>query len=176
MSKMEYENLYSLGNEWHANVWIKADNDAGKKLIETVNTNLNLFAPDKVKVRTGFQKYDTYVRTRGSAGGTYAAICGWAARQDDGGVSAANDVWDFFETKALNDLSPTLMELVVIVCFAEVARGYRGESFLAFGRWILAIRTATSPGAAKALWLAYNEFWPPSLTYAADMKLDYDSV
>jgi len=177
MSKMEYETLYALGNEWHAKVWMQNDsNEIGKSLIESVNTKLNIFAPDKVKVRTGFQKYDTYVRTKGSAGGTYAALCGWAAKQDDGGVGAANQVAEFFSTKDLNDLPPTLIELVVIVCFAEVARGYRNESFLAFGRWIQAIRTSTTAGGAKVLWLAYNEYWPPSLTYSADMKLDFDSV
>lgn len=175
MSHGEYETLYKLGNEWHAKVWIKADNDAGKTLIDTVNTQLNLFAPDTVKVRTGFQKYDTYVRTKGSAGGTYAALCGWAAKQGDGGVAAANEVADFFYTKALKDLPPTLIELVVIVCFSEVARGYRGDVFLEFGRWIQAIRNSSAQGA-KALWLAYNEYWPPSLTYGDDMKLDWDTV
>jgi len=173
MSLQEFKVLFELGILWQGKVWIQNDAEARTEILQKVNEQLNNFSPDtRVWVKVGFQKYDPHVNVSGLKGGKYSDLCGWAANQKDGGASAAKQVLSWFSDTNLKDLPPSLAALVVIVSFAEVARGYKVSLEQQFGVWMNSIASADKT-TAKALWLAYNDYFPPSLTYGADMSLEF---
>ena len=174
MSHGEYGTLYQLGERWFAEVWAtNKSEEKAKEILGLVNDALGTMDKGTFKVYTVFQKYDPYVHTKGHAGPSYKALCGWAAAQPDGGKGIAQEITDFFYDKPLSELSPSAKALVVIACFAEVGRGYRNAEFIKFASWMTNIIQASSAETARVLWLSYNTYWTPSLTYAVDVNTEY---
>jgi hypothetical protein len=168
MSLVELSELEKLGISWNANVWMKSDSTAkAKEILGQVNETLQGYRPNTYKVYTVFQKYDPYVRTAGLKSGSYQTIVEWAGSQKDGGVAAATEVLECLGDKKLKDLSIHMAALVVIVCFAEVGRGYKSE-LINFFLWIKSIKNSDKASTAKTLWASVNQSFAPSLTYKAD--------
>jgi hypothetical protein len=167
---------YPQGSAANRGTWVKASDKAtrepGQALANEVSSYLLTLRTD-IKVAPGFQGYDPFVRCVGVSKGTYAALVSQLS-STDGGRPAAQSIlsWMTEDTPELRDLPKELALFIVIVFFAELCRGYRGE-LNNFENWMEEIANSSTPDKAAALWMDYRFRWVPSLTFAEDSRMDY---
>lgn len=153
--------LVEYGLQWWAKVWGGSTSELRKVAREEILTNLNkLISKTGFRAGRGFQDSDPVVRPARK----YLAI---VPTLDADGANNAVKLFNFMVGKAkLEDLPKALQEFALIVCFAEVGRGYSSSIKSELVPWLADI------AAGKSKWADVKERWAPSLTYAEDLKED----
>lgn len=182
VTNMYYPQDWAAGN-WRmeqtketTSAWAKESDNAarakGQAFAKEVSSYLQTLRND-ITVSTGFQGYDPFVRCDGVQNGTYEALVN-SLTLADGGRPAAKLIlsWMTGDTLELQQLPKELALFIVIVFFAELCRGYRGE-LNNFESWMEEIANSSTSDQAAALWMDYRFRWVPSLTFAEDARMDY---
>ncbi|WLH65500.1 hypothetical protein [Pseudomonas sp. FP2300] len=174
MSRKEADALITFGKFWWASAGLANDANGRDAVIKQANGQ---FAASNlpIKLGRGWQPHDPVIRTNNKCH-RYNNVAIWAAGHRDGGVAAARKFRDWYteDDTTLSDLPDELKALAVITHLAEVGRGYISSLDIHLSPWIDGICNAATPDAARALWQDYEHRFPPSLTYARDIGLDYD--
>lgn len=174
MSIEEANGLVFSGRLWFAHAWLGGDDNERNGVIFRTNAYFDILHVN-ARLGRGWQSYDPVVRTLGKCH-RYSHVATWASSQTDGGVAAAQlfRAWYSTNTTLLSSLPAQLQALAIITHLAEVGRGYLSTLNDFLHPWIDAICNATSPATARTLWRDYENRFPPSLTYAKDIKEDWN--
>lgn len=174
MSIAETNDLIFSGRQWLAHAWLGGDNNERDNIIFRTNAYFDILHVN-ARLGRGWRPYDPVIRVQGKCH-RYSHVAAWASSQADGGVAAAQLFRAWYSTNAtlLSSLPTQLQELAIITHLAEVGRGYLSALGDFLYPWIDAICNAPSPTAAYALWRDYENRFPPSLTYAKDVKQDWN--
>ncbi|MBT2340961.1 MULTISPECIES: hypothetical protein [Pseudomonas] len=173
MSKAEADVLITYGRFWLAKAGIANNAVERDAIILHVNGQFNA-SNLPIRLGRGWQPHDPVIRTNNRCH-RYNDVATWAAGHHDGGVAAAQLFRDWYtdDDTTLANLPDELKALAVITHLAEVGRGYVSALASHLSPWIDDICNAANPVAARALWQDFINRFPPSLTYARDVGLDY---
>jgi hypothetical protein len=146
-------------------MWIGADESKRDELIQQVNGQLNALG---FKLGRGWMNYDPVIRRLNGRASSYADMAAWAARQRDGGRSAAQALldWATDDSTGLLSLPAELQDLAIITHLAEVGRGYHSS----LEDQLYPLLSAIVSGAKS--WSDYRDY-APSLKSAEDSRMEW---
>jgi hypothetical protein len=144
------------------------------KTREGILSDVNGFLTNtcKIEARAGvsvFKASDPLVYVGGKAY-KYHDIVGAATQKD----AADFITWYTSDALTLANLPPHIQALAIIVCFAEVARGFKASIELELGPWLTDIVRAGNELTAGQIWKDVNARFKASTTYAQDQKVSED--
>ena len=146
--------LADIGTNWFKSIWMDNENNPQEK----IRLCAQVEEETGFKMGTVFQKYDPFIRGAGS----YLNLIKHLDSDD------AQTFLEFLDDEIdLDDLNEPLQKLAVIVCIAEVGRGYTSAVFGRFRKYLKAIVQGDDN------WNNINEGFPPSLTYKQDIAKEY---
>jgi hypothetical protein len=156
--------LVYIGRHWLARVWLENGQDvvARKKICEFFNDQLKHLG---FRLNRGWQQHDPVIYPHKRKARRYLDI---AYELDSNPVENAKYMLKFLKNEIpLEYLNSSLQEICLIVCVAEVGRGYVSALDNELIPFLMSIIQKENR------WVNIKVNFSPALTYAEDSRMDY---